>query len=78
MYLVTTSAGTLYQLLGADVAKASLLFSMEQAVVQGWVGLDPVEEACNALRNKQPQQVTKDVEIVSLAATITVVRLLKS
>lgn len=46
-----------YQLLGLETAKASLLFSMEQAVIQGWVGLDPVEEASVVSRHKQTQQV---------------------
>lgn len=45
------------QLLGSETAKASLLFSMEQEVVQGWVGLDPAEEASLLLRNKKSQQV---------------------
>ncbi|CAM9609456.1 unnamed protein product, partial [Scytosiphon promiscuus] len=41
------------QLLGSETARATLLFSMEQGVIQGWVGLDPVEEGTVAARLKQ-------------------------
>ncbi|CAM9526794.1 unnamed protein product, partial [Ectocarpus sp. 12 AP-2014] len=41
------------QLLGSETARATLLFSMEQGVIQGWVGLDPVEEGVVAARLKQ-------------------------
>ncbi|CAM9909471.1 unnamed protein product, partial [Ectocarpus sp. 6 AP-2014] len=44
---------TQIQLLGSETARATLLFSMEQGVIQGWVGLDPVEEGVVAARLKQ-------------------------
>lgn len=45
------------QLLGSETAKASLLLSMEQGIVQGWVGLDPLEVASSTVRPKLLQQV---------------------
>ncbi|CAM9362153.1 unnamed protein product, partial [Ectocarpus sp. 4 AP-2014] len=44
---------TQIQLLGSETARATLLFSMEQGVIQGWVGLDPVEEGIVAARLNQ-------------------------
>lgn len=43
----------LSQLLGSETTRATLLFSMEQGVIQGWVGLDPVEENAVAAKLKQ-------------------------
>lgn len=46
------------QLLGLETAKASLLYSMEQGVVQGWVGLDPAEEASVFHRHRSQHEVS--------------------
>lgn len=46
------------QLLGLETAKASLLYSMEQGVVQGWVGLDPAEEASVFDRHRSQHEVS--------------------
>lgn len=46
-----------HQLLGSETARATLLFSMEQGVIQGWVGLDPVEEGVVAARLKEVSQL---------------------
>ncbi|CAN0444277.1 unnamed protein product, partial [Discosporangium mesarthrocarpum] len=43
--------------MGSESCKASLVCSMEQGVVQGWVGLDPEEESALVRRYRHQRQV---------------------
>lgn len=63
------------KLLGSETARASLLYSMEQATVQGWVGLDQAEEASMVMKQKPQQEVLADhgrirLDCVALAVTL--------